>query len=158
MLQSSGGGEPRSSDYWLVWNTCAEDNQSVVAAANGGRAAGWVIMDDLLADPGVLIGAIAIESCAQGVTVLQQRDTQGVERQNDVAYVLAAQLLAAQLNLAAGSEYCPASDQAISEAQLLLLELSFDATSSYLSPPRSTQDAQPQFASTQPSGDQIRNH
>ena len=98
-------------------------------------------MDDLLADPGVLIGVIAIESCVQGVNVLQQRDAQGVERQNDEAYVLAAQLLAAQLNLAAGSEYCPASDRVVSEAQLLLLELNFDATSSYLGPPRSNQDA-----------------
>lgn len=52
-----------------------------------------------------------------------------------VGFTLAAQLLAAQLNLATGSEYCPASDQAVSQAQLLLLKLNFDGTSGYLDPP-----------------------
>lgn len=92
-------------------------------------------MDDLLADPGMLIGALQIETCEQGVNLLQTRNLQGVEMKNDTAYTLAAQLLAAQLNLAVGSEYCPASDQAVSQAQLLLLQLEFDGTGNYLGPP-----------------------
>ncbi|MDF1597979.1 MAG: hypothetical protein P1T08_18035 [Acidimicrobiia bacterium] len=48
---SDDGGEPRSAAYWALWNTCAPDNRSELAAANGGREAGWVLVDDLLADP-----------------------------------------------------------------------------------------------------------
>lgn len=41
----------------MVWNSCAEGNKADVAAANGGRAAGWIILDDLLADPGIQLGS-----------------------------------------------------------------------------------------------------
>ena len=136
-IQQSIGGEPRSPGYWLIWNTCAEGNQSETARTNGGREAGWIVMEDVLADHGILIGALAVESCEQGVNILQVRDMQGIEMKNDVAYGLAAQLLAARLNLSVGSEYCPASDQAVAEAQLLLVELNFDGTGIYLGPPRS---------------------
>lgn len=135
MLQSDGGGEPRSLDYWLIWNTCAEGNKSETARANGGREARWILMDDLLTDPGVLIGTLQIETCQQGVNLLQARNLQDIDMKNDAAYILAAQLLAAQLNLATGSEYCLASAQAVSQAQLLLLELNFNGTNSYLGPP-----------------------
>ena len=136
MLKSNGGGEPRSPDYWLAWNSCAEGNQSAVAATNGGKEAGWIIMDDLLTDRGMLIGTLQIETCQQGVSLLQAQNLQGTEMKNDAAYTLASQLLAAQLNLATGSEYCPASDKTVSQAQLLLLELNFDGTQSYLGPPQ----------------------
>lgn len=92
-------------------------------------------MDDLLADPGVLLGELQVETCEQGAILLQARNIQNIEMKKDPAYTLAAQLLAAQLNLAAGSEYCPASDQAVSKAQLLLLAVEFDGTGSYLGPP-----------------------
>lgn len=134
-FKSTDGGEPRSSGYWLIWNTCAKGNQSEAARNNGGREAGWVLMDDLFTDPGILIGALVMESCEQGVNILQARDLQGNEMKNDAAYSLAAQLLVAQLNLAVGSTYCPASDQAVNEAQSLLLELNFDGTGAYLGPP-----------------------
>lgn len=139
-FESSSGGEPRSSGYWLVWNTCAENNQSEIAQANGGREAGWILMDDLLADPGILIGTLEVITCQQGINLLYGLDLHGVNRGNDAAYVLAVQLLAAQLNLSVGSEYCPASDQAMSEAQLLLLELDFDGTGGYLGPPLASQE------------------
>jgi len=92
-------------------------------------------MDDLLEDPGILVGILAVETCDQGVSLLQQRDVQGADRQSDAAYLLASQLLTAQLNLAVGSEDCPASNQAVDDAQLLLLNLEFNGTESYLSPP-----------------------
>lgn len=134
-LQSNGGGEPRSTGYWSIWNTCAEDNQDDVARANGEREEGWFLMDDLLADPGILVGTLAVATCDQGVNLLNVKNLQGVEMKNDAAYMLAAQLLASQLNLAASSEYCPASDQAVSQAQLLLLNVNFDGTGGYLGPP-----------------------
>jgi hypothetical protein len=137
---SSGTGEPRSGGYWLIWNTCAEGNQSETARANGGREAGWILMDDLLSDPGVLLGEIEVENCEQGLNLLKSRNLCGIEMKLDAAYTLAAQLLAAQLNLATGSEYCPAFDEAVNQAQLLLLKLKFDATGSYLGPPLMNED------------------
>ncbi len=132
LFTSSGGGEPRSPGYWLIWNTCAEGNQSAVAKANGGRAAGWIVMEDLLSDPGILLGELQVETCQQGVNLLRSMNLQGTEMKNDAAYALASQLLAAQLNLAIGSEYCLASDQAVRAAQLLLLGLGFQGTGRYL--------------------------
>ena len=67
---STGGGEPRTAGYWLVWNACAEENKADVAVANGGREAGWILLDDLLADPGILLGDLAVEACEQGLRLL----------------------------------------------------------------------------------------
>lgn len=140
--QSSSGGEPRSPGYWLIWNSCAEGNQSETARTNGGREAGWILMDDLLADPGILVGALPVETCQQGIHLLQAQNLSGIEMKNDSAYTLAAQLLAALLNMATGSEYCPASDQAVSQAQQLLVRAQFDGTGSYLGPPVLNQEVE----------------
>lgn len=141
-FKSSGTGEPRSAGYWLIWNTCAQGNQSETARANGGRAEGWTVMDNLLADPGILVGEVQVGTCQQGENLLQSRNSQGNEMAKDGAYLLAAQLLAAQLNLAAGAEYCPASDQTVSDAQSLLLLLGFDGTQGYLGPPLAVPEAE----------------
>jgi hypothetical protein len=125
---SLGGGEPRTAGYWLVWNACAEENEADVAAANGGRDAGWILLDDLLTDPGVLLGDLTVETCEQGIRLLQVQDLEGKNRSDELAFELAAQLLAAQLNLAAGAEYCPAVDEAVRAGQLLLLSLQFEGS------------------------------
>lgn len=133
--QSTGGGQPRSTGYWLLWNTCAEGNQSAMAKSNGGSEAGWILMDDLLIDPGVLIGALDVTTCPQGVSVLRAQDLSDGDHGNDPAYTLAAQLLAAQLNMAAGAASCPAAEEAVQGAQLLLISLDFNSTGIYLGPP-----------------------
>jgi len=142
LYQSSGGGEPRTGGYWINWSTCGENSQAAVAQANGGREAGWVILDDLLAEPGMLVGALPVESCPQAVALLQGHDAGGGDHTNDPAYTLAGQLLAAQLNLATGAETCPAAEQAVQAAQLLLLSLGFDGAGLYLGPPAANQDVE----------------
>ena len=141
-FQSHGSGEPRSTGYWLLWNSCAPGNKAETAAANGGREAGWVILDDLLAAPGVLLGELTIDSCELAINLLQAQDSTGLDHSADVAYSLAAQLLAAQLNLAAGAEYCPAVDQAVRAGQLLLIKQGFNATGGYFSVVENSQDRQ----------------
>ena len=137
---SQGGGEPRTAGYWLLWNSCAEGNKAGVAAANGGRDAGWIILDDLLADPGILLGDLPVETCEQGIRLLQVQDLGGEDRSGDVAFELASRLLAAQLNLAAGAEYCPAVDQAVQAGQLLLLSLGFDGSGQPLGLDQASED------------------
>lgn len=137
-FQKLGGGEPRSINYWLLWNTCTEGNQSAIAIGNGGRTAGWILLDDLLQDPGILVGNLELLDCDEAVQVLRAVDGQDTDRSADPVYLLAQQLTAAQLNLAAGATYCPVSDLAVSTAQFLLLGLEFTGTGSYLPPPRSS--------------------
>lgn len=139
---SQGGGEPRSSGYWLLWNSCAQDNRSETAATNGGPAAGWFILDDLLELPGILVGELQVETCDQGINLLQRSDLAGVDRSSDAAYHLAAELITAQVNLAIGSEYCPAVDQAVAAGQLLLISQGFDGSGSYLGPPVANQQVE----------------
>lgn len=133
--QSTGGGQPRSTGYWLLWNTCAEGNQAETARANGGRDAGWTLMDDLLADPGMLVGGLEVTTCPQGVGLLRAQEVSGTDHGNDPAYTLAAQLLAAQLNLASGAGSCPAAEEAVRGGQLLLISLDFNSTGTYLGLP-----------------------
>lgn len=123
---SDGGGEPRSPGYWLLWNSCAPDNRAEMARGNGGREAGWFLVDDLLDDPGVYLGDLQVESCRQAVELLQSRSISGEDRSDDVAFTLAAELTASQLNLGAKAESCQVADEAVLGSQALLKSLGFD--------------------------------
>ena len=109
-----GVGEPRSSGYWVIWSSCGEDNRAETAAANGGREAGWILLDDLLAFPGVTLGDHAVATCDEGVVILE------VSPVAEPPEGLAQQLLAAELNLNSGSETCPAAEETVVVAQALL--------------------------------------
>ncbi len=125
---SIGGGDPRLPAYWAVWNTCAPDNRADVAAANGGRDAGFVLVDDVLADPGIGLGDHLLSSCEESVALLEGRTGSG-DATDDPVYMLAAQLLAAELNLTVGAESCPAADEAVLGAHLVLSSSNFDGVS-----------------------------
>jgi hypothetical protein len=128
---SDGAGEPRSPGYWLLWNSCAPDNRAAQAAANGGRAAGWVILDDLLLDPGILLGPLQVASCQEGINLLSASDLDGQARSDDPTYQVAQALLSAQLNLAIGAELCPAVDESVRAGQVLLLAVDFNGRGDY---------------------------
>lgn len=123
------GGEPRTPGYWKNWNSCTGGNQTLTAAKNGGPAAGWFLLDDLLP---TTLGSFTVQSCAQGVNILDKRDLAGRKQANDGAYELAAMLLAAKLNLAAGAETCPAVLDAVAAGDALLQSIGFNGTGSYL--------------------------
>jgi len=53
-------------------------------------------------------------------------------RSSDAAYELAAQLLAAKLNLAAGAETCSSVDTAVMQGQALLDQINFNGSGTYL--------------------------
>ena len=134
---SHPGGDPRTIGYWKNWNTCTGGNQSATAAKNGGAAAGFFILNDLL--PQRLSTGDAntaddymITTCTQAVKVLSKQDQSGTNKAKDAAYELAAQLLAAKLNLAAGAETCTAQNTAVTNGQLLLDQINFTGSGSYL--------------------------
>ena len=125
---SNGGGDPRPPAYWMVWNACAPENRADEAEANGGRAAGWLLVDDVLADPGLQLGEHLLISCEEAVALLGGAMSSGAET-GDPIYALAAQLLAAELNFSAGAETCPAAEEATVAAHIVLAAASFDGAS-----------------------------
>lgn len=127
---SNQSGEPRPPAYWMLWNACAPENRAEMAAENGGRAAGWVLMDDLLANPGISLGDLPVENCEQGLALLQGLTLSG-EGTDDPLYDLAAQLLAAELNLNLGAETCPVAEEAAVGGHMVLASVNFNGTGTY---------------------------
>jgi hypothetical protein len=125
------GGEPRTPGYWKNWNTCTGGNQPQTAAGNGGVAEGWFLLDDLIP---TMVGDLYIETCEDGVLILDHRDLSGKKRASDAAYNLARNLLAAKLNLAAGAETCQEVVDAVAAGDALLSSIGFDGTGKYLRP------------------------
>ncbi len=138
---SHPGGDPRTIGYWKNWNTCTGGNQATTAAKNGGAAAGFFLLNDLLPQT---IGDLTLNKtaagCQQAVKILNKQDLSGKNRSSDAAYALASQLLAAKLNLAAGAETCSSVQTAVLDGQALLANgpsdtpkgVNFDGTGSYL--------------------------
>jgi hypothetical protein len=129
------GGDPRTPGYWKNWNTCTQGGQADNAARNGGADEGFFLLDDILSNPGVSWGQFTISTCEEGVSVLDQRDqASGRKRASDAAYTLAAHLLAAELNFAAGANACAEAADAVLAARGLLVQIGFDGTGAYLRP------------------------
>ncbi|QCK15546.1 T9SS type A sorting domain-containing protein [Mangrovivirga cuniculi] len=123
------GGEARTPGYWKNWNTCSGGGQAETAANNGGRAAGYVILDDILNDPGVEWCNITFSTCEDAVSILDQRDiVSGKKRASDPAYTLAMHALAAELNFGAGASQCQQARDALMQARTLLCDIGFDGT------------------------------
>jgi hypothetical protein len=129
---SHPGGEPRTIGYWKNWNQCTGGGQAAVADKNGGADAGFFLVEDLLPQQ---IGDFDVTLCTQAVKILSKQDQSGKSKANDAAYELAAQLLAAKLNLAAGAETCTAVQTAVAQGQALLAnDVSFTGSGDYLGP------------------------
>jgi hypothetical protein len=122
-------GGQRTIGYWKNWSSCTGGNQVAVAAKNGGTDAGYFLLDDVLPQE---IGLLTVDSCETGVQIIDKRDARGRKKASDAAYGLAAQLLAAKLNHAAGAGTCTAIQDAMVDAQLLLEAVGFDGTGRYL--------------------------
>ncbi|MEN8172869.1 MAG: Ig-like domain-containing protein, partial [Chloroflexota bacterium] len=134
------GGEPRTIGYWKNWNTCTGGGQADTAAENGGPAEGWYILDDVLYNPpGMTVGTYTFPledpGCEEGVAVLNKSDINTGEKfAEDAAYNLAAQLVAANANLAVGAQTCEAVVNTVADAQALLVSIGFDGRGGYLRP------------------------
>jgi hypothetical protein len=118
---------------------------ATTARANGGRAAGWTLVDDLLADPGIWLGPVKVETCEQALRLLNGRNLDDREVPGDPTYPLVAELLTAQLNLEAGAESCLAAVQAVLGTHALLRDVRFDGrnvTSALAGPTTQRDDAE----------------
>ena len=118
---STGTADPRNTEYWIAWSTCGEGSQAEVADANGGRSAGWILLDDLLDDPGIGLGDAVVVSCDEAVGLLEEAGAGG-----DLGDALAGNLLAAQLNLYVGAESCPAIEESVIAAHVILASVGYE--------------------------------
>jgi Domain of unknown function DUF11 len=129
------GGLGRTIGFWKNWASCA--------GSNGKQRP---VLDQTLAaaDPaGITIGMLTLHAgdCLQAVRLLDKStiDT-GKKMASDPAFALAAQLLAAKLNVVAGAGSCPAAVTAINDAQTFLAAVHFNGiTHDELSAAQATQ-------------------
>ena len=126
-LVAAGEAEPRSAQYWIRWSTCGEDSRADQAAANGGRANGFVLIDDLLEEPGLSIGEYRVATCDRAVDLLLVAEDPS---SSDQVTLLAADVLLTELNLSVGSKGCDAVEGAVSAGHMLLASIGYDAGTS----------------------------
>ena len=126
---SHPGGDPRTIGYWKNWNRCTGGDQAATAQKNGGGAAGFFLVEDLLPQA---IGDVSITTCQQAIKLTSKQDQNGRSKSSDAAYEPGEQLLAARLNLAAGAETCAAAQQAVLGGQMLLDQINFGGSGDYL--------------------------
>ena len=113
------GGDARTIGFWRNWSSCTNGNQDDV-------------LDQTLASAGgILIGDLLVDTCQEAVAILAKSSLDGTKRASDPAFNLAAQLLAAFLNVEAEAGSCPAADAAMTEAQQLLADADFDGSRTF---------------------------
>ena len=137
------GGLARTIGFWKNWASCAK--------SNGGQRP---VLDQTLAlaEPsGITIGTLTLHGsttkpsvapdCSKAVNLLNKSTIDGkTKKSSDAAFNLAAQLLAAKLNLVAGARACSGATTGIAGAQALLASLHFDGlTHDHMSASQATQ-------------------
>lgn len=108
--QAPGGGQ-RTIGYWKNWASCAGSNRVALSAKTGNH-----LMDEFLPQS---LGNYVVDTCAKGVAVLKAASAKYAENQ------LAAQLLAAKLNIAAGASTCSSVNTAIAHADSILVSIGY---------------------------------
>jgi hypothetical protein len=121
------GGMALTIGYWKNWSSCTGGKQKAVldqkllAAANAGAP---ITLGLLVLDPNVLGAATA---CQYAVNILNKTTIDGKKKMSsDPLFNMAAQLLAADLNVVSGAGTCAASTSAITQAHALLDKYKFD--------------------------------
>ena len=122
------GGLARTIGFWKNWASCSASkgkqkfvlDQTLTAADGSG---------------GITLGLLTLHStdCAKAVSILNKSDiVSGKKMASDPAYNMAAQLLAAKLNVVAGAGTCAAATTAITDGSALLTAIGFTGTGKYL--------------------------
>jgi hypothetical protein len=106
------GGGQRTIGYWKRWNTYTMGSGAAAKAAQTGNH----LMDEFLPQS---LGNYVVDTAAKGVAVLSAASGKYAENQ------LAAQLLAAKLNVAAGASTCASVTNAIAHADSLLVQIGY---------------------------------
>jgi hypothetical protein len=133
------GGMALTIGYWKNWSSCTGGGQkptldaTLLKMSNAGTPE---TLGNLVIDPKVLG---ATKACQYAANILSKQTLTGKKMSSDPLFNMAAQLLAADLNLGAGAGQCAASATAINQAHALLSTYKFDGNG--YTPKLSTADA-----------------
>ncbi len=125
------GGLARTIGFWKNWSSCANSggkqkpvlDQTLAKAGTAGIMVGSLTLHGSLTNPNVA------PDCSPAVSILNKTDIKtGKKMASDPAYNLAAQLLAADLNVVAGAGTCSSAVTAIAAGQALLVKYNFTGT------------------------------
>lgn len=118
------GGGQRTIGYWKNWNTCNQKGGDWQTKAD---RSGNHLLDAFLPKS---LGNLAVTTCEEAIAILGSASGKFAENQ------LAAQLLAAKLNVAAGASTCSAVTTAITQADALLVTVGYAGPPSSLIGPK----------------------
>lgn len=110
---SMPGGGQRTIGYWKNWNSCNAKGGDWTARS---IRTGNHLLDEFLAQ---VLGTYSVDTCPKAVNVLSAASGKYAEN------ALAAQLLAAKLNVAAGASTCATVANAITHADALLTGIGY---------------------------------
>jgi hypothetical protein len=123
------GGDARTIGYWKTHASCSTTgarkrpklDQTLAEAEPGGIRIGDLFLHGSTSTPNVA------PDCVKAVRILNKsRIDTGAKMASDPAFNLAAQLLAAKLNIVADAGTCAAANTAITQAQALLDAINFN--------------------------------
>ncbi len=119
----TGTAQPHTIGFWKNWTSCdGKGGQSPVTDAVLASFAGG----------GTYIGDRFVDTCPEAIALLDKSAIGGGKMASDAAYGLAAQLLAAKLNVQANAITCGTVTSAIANGQALLDAIGFTGTGTYL--------------------------
>jgi hypothetical protein len=124
---------PRGLGYWKNSGKCLKDQGQVAPVGDEDQVR--MLESQLLGGSAVYpLGSITGMTCQEAARLLDKSDLAGTKKANDAAYNLAAHLLAAKLNKAAGAFVPPCVANDMATAQQLLVQLGFTGMGDYLGP------------------------
>ena len=121
------GGLGRTIGFWKNWSSCSKGNQKPVLDQTLAKAEPSGITIGILTLHGSASNPNTAPDCLKAVRLLDKSTiNSGKKSASDPAFNMAAQLLAAKLNLVAGAGSCPAAVSAINGGQALLAAIHFN--------------------------------
>jgi hypothetical protein len=133
------GGMALTIGYWKNWSSCTGGrqkptlDQTLLKATQAGNPVtlGLLVLNPVTQSPSTV--------CTNAVNILNKSTLGGKKMASDPLFNMAAQLLAADLNVGSGAGQCAASASAINQAHALLTTYKFDGNG--YTPKLSTADA-----------------
>jgi hypothetical protein len=130
------GGRALTIGFWKNWASCTTSSTRKRPVLDE------VLVTFPVADgqsrSGIWFGALYVDTCSEAVALLNKSTLSGKKVASDPAFNMAAQLMAADLNVRAGAGFCPAVTTAINQAHALLAKVGFNGV---FKPPMSAADA-----------------
>jgi Prealbumin-like fold domain len=124
------GGDQRTIGYWKNHASCKTSGGNQAPHLDQVLATFPIAVGQTL--PGFFVGDLYVDTCVEARQLLDKRPVSGSNKKtaSDPAFNLAAQYVAAKLNVQAGAGVCPAATLAINQAQTLLDTVNFNGVTS----------------------------